>query len=242
MGRSRIVGLSAGEILSYGFAETLSTNDGVAVAVVCLACEHIHFDTNRDAVPTHCAACGHDLSQPVTPPEPAVPTRLPVSGGRDRRPYLPAGVAVLCLSGWFLLTGVAERERYVPVTATMTTNYLNWAEVKGTADLMKGAIPGQAGNSNYVVDGRTYRTTIDRRWRLGERFEVWYLPDAPHEATEIRPYGKLLTALPLMAVGLFLIGRAFGIFGAAVEPPAESLTVPMPTDADISDATPQAPD
>ena len=206
------------------------------MAVVCVACEHIHFDTNRDAVPTHCAACGHDLSASVAPPD--VPAPAPVAP--DRRPLLYAGIAVLCLSAWLLLTGVAERERYVPVTATMTASHLDWAEVKGGADLMRGAIPGQTGNSVYTVDGKKYRTTIDRRWRVEDRFEVWYRPDAPGEATEVRPYGKLLTAIPLLAVGLFLIGRAFGIFGAVVESSAETLTVPIPTAADAARVAAQA--
>jgi len=125
-----------------------------------------------------------------------------------------AGVAVLCLAGWFLLSGVAEREQYRPVTATISTGYL-----EGEA----------ADDSSYIVDGKTYRTTVNRRWRLGDRFEVWYHSDAPETATETRPLGRLVAAVLFMVAGLFLVGLAVGIFGAAVPAPVESLTVPIPT-------------
>lgn len=214
----------------YPSGESHTLAPGVVVAVVCPSCEHIHFETNRAALPSHCTACGHDLSQPVaTPPAPELPP--PPAGSAGNRSFLLAGISVLCFSGWLLLSGLAERARYLPVMATVTASYLEWAEVKGHADLMKGAIPGLAatGNSFYVVDGKTYRTTIDRRWRLGDRFEVWYLPESPEEASEVRPYSRLLASIGVMVAGLFLLGRGFGVFGAAIEPPVERVALAEPT-------------
>ena len=185
------------------------------MAIACPSCEHIHFETNRAARPTHCTACGHDLSEPVVPLAKASPPGARTKSVLGvRGPFFFAGLAVLCLAGWFLLSGVAERGRYVPVMATVSSGYL-----EGTTPL----------NSVYVVDGKTYRTTVDRRWRLADRFEVWYHPDAPEVATETRPYGQFLAATGFLIAGLFLIGLSAGIFGAATEPPDERVTLADPT-------------
>ncbi len=181
------------------------------MAVPCPACAHLHFETNRAEVPSHCAACGHDLAEPVAPPAP-VPDRPPPPAAS--RPLLCAAIAVLCVAGWLVLSGVAERGKYRPVTATITAGYL-----EGTS----------AGNSYYLVDGQTYRTAIDRRWRLADRFEMWYYPDAPEGATEVRPFGRFLAAGFLVVVGLFLVGLSVGIFGAAAEPVDERVALAEPT-------------
>lgn len=204
------------------------------MAAVCPSCEHIHFETNRAALPSHCASCGHDLAEPFVPPTAAPEPPPPVARGVSRS-FLSAAVAVLCVGGWLLLSGVAERDRYRPATATMTVGYLDWAPAEGRGQLFRQAGDGQGGNSYYLVDGKKYTTTIDRRWRVSDHFEVWYLPESPETASEIRPFGKLLAALFLMVVGLFLFGLAFGIFGAALDAPAERLQVPIPTPADADE-------
>ena len=184
------------------------------MAVPCPACSHIHFETNRAALPSHCTACGHNLSEPVVPLAPASPPGARAKSVLGvRGPFFFAGLAVLSLAGWFLLSGMVERGTYLPVTATVTGGYLEWASPV---------------NSSYVVDGQKYRTAVDRRWRLGDQFVVWHLPESPEHATEARPFAKLVAAVFLMAVGVFLLGLAFGIFGGLIEATVESIKVAIP--------------
>lgn len=202
------------------------------MAVQCPACSHVHFETNTVTVPTDCAGCGHDLSAPVVPLS-AAPQR-PASTGGASRSFLFAGLAVLSAAGWLLVTGMAERSKYLPATATVKAasgSREAQRQIRSSGEWIRyeSANPTEA---SYVADGKRYAVSPGKRWQDKQQFDVWYLPESPQLATETRPFARLLVGVLLLTAGLFLFGLAFGVFGGVIEAAVESIKVPVPRTTD----------
>ena len=207
------------------------------MAVVCPSCERVHFDTNTAVRPTHCAGCGHDFADP---PVPLSPVRPPSSAGASKT-FLFAGVAVLCAAGGLLLSGVAERNEYESATATVkassASKQVEWQR-RSSGEWVRYE-SARATEASYVVDGKRYPISPGDKWKDKQQFTVWHRTDAPERATETRPFGKLVAAVGLMAVGVFLFGLAFGVFGGLIEATVESIKVAIPKEPDPPAAPPR---
>lgn len=185
------------------------------MARLCPQCGEIHFETSANPLPSACRKCGANLNEAsglmpglkldeaeaatATPP-PKVPTKV-VWGQLMKAPGFKGiliGVLVIAAAGVMLYLGWGWHSR---VKETKATVYVS-------NDAPKWAKRDRL-SANYTVGSKTYPQYPGVRPE-NTTFTVYYLPEDPATAYEMKPILWLVIGGMVLLIGLAIL--TFGIF------------------------------